>query len=117
MLTPGPQPVRCTFAVRYPAGNGKWRYKRVHITGVDGDYCLPLWQPPIPGDKIDLWSDQDIEGGPVFLVAERAWSHAAYGSPDWPYGSRMPGRGPLLHIIVEPSEGPYHDEAPGKDMK
>jgi hypothetical protein len=105
---------RCKFAVRYPAGDGKWRYQSVIVAGYDSSAFAPMRYPPAPGDLISLW-DQfrgRLEGGPVFQVVARMWMHSSYGSADWPYGKPEPQSGPLLDIIVEPAEGAYRDETP-----
>jgi len=69
--------------------------------------------PPAPGDLITLWSRTGaVEGGPVFRVLERLWSHASFGSVTFPYGAEEPREGPLLDIIAEPAGSPYRDEAP-----
>lgn len=110
---------RVRFAVRYPAGDGRWRYEPVDIANPDGAGFSALEYPPAPGDLISLW-DRSLharglpqpEGGPVFRVLDRWWSHSSWGSADWPYGEQVPRSGPLLDVIVEPADGLYRDEAP-----
>lgn len=104
---------RCMFAVRYPAGLTTWRYQRVDIASPLGGPLLLAW-PPAVGDLIILRDRSEIqpEGGPVFRVVDRMWSHPALGSADWPYGRDAPQQGPLVDVIVQPSKGPYRNEAP-----
>jgi hypothetical protein len=107
---------RVKFAVRYPAGEGRWHYETVMIRSWEGSVHTPMDCPPAIGDLIILY-DTDrprrqlppLKGGPVFRVVDRLWSHAMYGSVTWPYGKTEPSEGPLLDIIVEPSEGVYAD--------
>ena len=105
---------RCHFAVRYPAGEGKWRYQPISIAGPGGGYTLDTAWVPQPGDLISLWDRSgdrpQPDGGPVFRVVDRLWSHASWGSANWPYGKNEPQEGPMVDIIVEPAEGPYRDE-------
>jgi len=110
---------RVRYAVRYPAGDGRWRYEPVDIAHPDGSGFIPVEHPPAVGDLINLYDRSraarklpPLEGGPVFRVLARLWVHSSWGSADWPYGEREPRSGPLLDIIVEPADGPYRDEAP-----
>jgi hypothetical protein len=106
---------RCQFAVRYPAGDGKWRYQPVDIASPGGGAFVPMTWPPVVGDLISLWDrgKYQPEGGPLFRVVDRGWMHASWGSADWPYGESEPRTGPLVDIIVEPaSQGVYRDETP-----
>lgn len=102
---------RCKFSVRYPAGDGKWRYQSVSIAGPGGG-LYGLYDPPAVGDLIFLWNSggPQPEGGSAFRVVERSWMHSSWGSADWPYGEAEPRSGPMVNIIVEPAEGPYRDE-------
>lgn len=103
------------FAVRYPAGQGAWRYDPVDIPHPGGAF-MPLEHLPAPGDLVTLWTRGGPEGqpagGPHFRVLQRAWTWSGYGSADWPYGKNAPQTGPIVDIIVEPAAGPYSDEAP-----
>ena len=110
---------RVRFHVRYPAGDGYHRYDPVDIAHPSGSGFIPLEYPPAPGDLITLWDSNRArrglpqpEGGPVFRVLERLWSHASFGSVTFPYGEREPLEGPLTDIIVEPAASPWADEAP-----
>ena len=109
----------CKFAIRYPAGDGKWRYQTVLIASYERGVHVPMAYPPAPGDLITLWDSgrhrrgqPPLEGGPVFRVVDRMWSHAGYGSVTWPYGKSEPAEGPLVDIIVESAESVYRDETP-----
>jgi hypothetical protein len=107
-------PVRCDFVVRRPTPDNKWRYERLYFQSYYGNTFLPLAHPPAVGDLIVLQPQPAPAyqaGGPVFRVLERMWTHAMYGSPDWPYGDDRPRTGPLLDIIVEQADGLYRDEA------
>jgi len=102
---------RVQFAVRRPAGSGRWWYERIIIACPDGGIALPMAYPPAPGDTIMLWSTGGkIPGGSLFTVVSRMWAHSGYGSADWPYGQADPASGPVLDIIVEPGGGAYADE-------
>ena len=114
-----PRP-RVKFAVRYPAGEDRWRYQTVLISSYEGGVHVAMQYPPAVGDLITLWdSDRHrralppLEGGPAFRVVDRMWAHAGYGSVTWPYGQRESSEGPLMDIIVEPAGGgAYRDETP-----
>lgn len=103
--------VRCHFYIRTRADGG-WRYTSVH-TGLNAtsESHLATTHPPAVGDQITLY-DPITKAGGVYRVLERAWSHAEYGSADWPYLQAMPQAGPSLEIIVEPARGLFRDEAP-----
>lgn len=103
---------RCSFAVRYPAGNGKWRYQRVSVDSGPLAGYAPMTSPPIPGDLITLHGRPGSrpEEGPVFRVVERMFTYPSYGSGSWPYGKTKPEEGPLIDFIVEPAQGLYRDE-------
>jgi hypothetical protein len=108
------------FVIRYPAGDGKWRYETVWVSSPSGSAFIPMEHPPLMGDLITLWdSDRHRrglpphDGGPAFRVVDRMWSHSSWGSADWPFGESEPRSGPLLDIIVEPARGgAYRDETP-----
>lgn len=94
-------------------GGGRWRYEPFDIPHPEGSGYVPLECPPLPGDLISLRDRaEDPERRGIFRVMERAWTHASWGSADFPYGQREPSSGPLLDIIVAPADGPYRDEAP-----
>ena len=105
--------LRVKFAVRYPAGDGKWRYVSVMIPSYEGSGSYaPLEQLPAVGDLVYLY-DMDTNGPRgIFRVLDRAFMWSSYGSVDWPHGEPRPRSGPLVDIIVEPSEGAYRDETP-----
>lgn len=106
-------PPRLLFSVRYPVGQGRYRYRRVFIAGPGGAGCLTTDHVPAAGDLISLWDAHgpQPEGGPIFVVVRRSWQHAGFGSANWPYGTNEPLYGPMVDIIVEPSEqGVYADE-------
>jgi hypothetical protein len=113
-------PPRVKFSVRYPAGDGKWRYQPILIYSPDGGVFVPMKDPPPVGDVITLWDGYlhsrglpQPEGGPSFRVVDRGWSLVSYGSLVWPYGQDEAREGPMLDIIVEPAGGGvYRDEAP-----
>jgi hypothetical protein len=48
-------------------------------------------------------------------VIAREWSHASYGSDHWPLLDAHPTHGPMLFVLVEPSEDFYHDQAPSDE--
>jgi hypothetical protein len=100
------------FAIRYPAGQGAWRYEPVDIPHPGGVF-MPLEYLPSAGDLVTLWDRSGtLSGGPHFKVVQRSWTWSGYGSVDWPYGKAAAESGPLVDIIVEPATGPYSDEAP-----
>lgn len=105
-------PPRCMFAVRVPAGDGKFWYQRIDIASPSASVGIEMAYPPAVGDLITLWDRRgpQPEGGPIFRVTDRLWSHASWGSANWPYGKNEPSEGPMVDIIVEPAEGPYRDE-------
>ncbi len=99
------------FAVRRPAGSGRWWYQSIIIPDPSGSAFAPMTYPPAVGDVIGLHDRTGrIEGGPTFRVVARQWHHTGYGSANWPYGQAEPATGPLLDIIVEPAPGIYADE-------
>ena len=103
---------RVKFSVRSPATADSWHYDRITLDSPYGGGFTPMHHPPAVGDLIVL-SDKhrdDLSG--VFRVVERQWVHASYGSASWPLSKPEPADGPLLDIIVEPSEGAYRDEEP-----
>jgi len=100
------------FVVRYPAGQGSWRYEPVDIPHPGGAF-MPLEHLPAAGDLVFLWDRSGpLPGGPNFKVVARAWTWSGYGSVNWPYGKAEAQSGPVVDIIVEPSAGAYSDEAP-----
>jgi hypothetical protein len=105
------------FKVRYPAGDGLYRFEWVDIHTPGGAGHHPMEHPPLIGDLVILptrrpGGEPPLEGGPVFRVIDRMWGHSEYGSAHWPYGANSPVAGPLLEIIVEPARGLYADQAP-----
>lgn len=107
------------FAVRFPAGSGTWRYEHISVANPGGQDVIALEYPPAIGDLISVWDSDRArrqlpqpEGGPMYRVLDRWWTHSSWGSADWPYGEQMPRSGPLLEIILEPAEGLYRNEAP-----
>ncbi len=102
--------VLCRFYVRSPAGDGQFRYESVEVGNRAGDGRLPTPHPPLPGDLVFLWDTTEKKGG-QFRVIERAWSHASWGSVNWPHSETMPVHGPSLDIIVEAADGLFRDEA------
>jgi hypothetical protein len=106
------------FVVRYPAGQGAWRYEALEIPNPGGSYFMPLEHLPAEGDLVSLWASPMrpagpfIPGGPFFRVVRRYWTWSGYGSVNWPYGAREAQSGPSVEIFVEPAAGPYSDEAP-----
>jgi len=108
---------RVKYAVRYPAGDGRYRYQSVEMASPGGSTFVPLEHLPAVGDTVSRWDSQlhrqnlpQPEGGPVFAVVARHWGYVSWGSATWPYGEREPREGPLVDIIVEPAEGPYAHE-------
>lgn len=104
---------RVRFAIRFPAGDGTWRYEHPDIRHPDGSGSIPMEYPPAAGDLIHLWDSKgpgELSG--TFRVLERDWMHSSYGSADFPYGEREPRTGPRLEILCEPADGLYRDEAP-----
>lgn len=103
------------FVVRYPAPDGLYRFEGVDLDAPSGG-LYPMEYPPLVGDLILLPEKRtgaaNLEGGPVFRVIERMWSHAQYGSPYWPYSRPVPVHGPSLEIVVVPHEGIYALQAP-----
>jgi hypothetical protein len=98
-------PVRCSFYVRVPEGDG-FRYDPVEADAPNG--VLPTPYPPSPGDLIF------IHGG-VYEVIVRQWLHASWGSYDWPHVQAEPQDGPMMDIIVTPAEGVFRDEVSPPD--
>ena len=109
---------KCKFAIRYPAGGGKWRFVTATVEAPTG-YApfVPIEHPPVVGDLVVLHDSREgpLDGGPVFRVIDRMWVYPAYGSPSWPYRSFGPTGGPLLEIVAEPARGLYADETPHCD--
>jgi hypothetical protein len=102
-------PVRCSFYVRTPDGDG-FRYDPVDAGGPNGD--LPTTYPPAIGDLISLKGGMyDVLKGGMYEVVARQWMHASLGSFDWPYGPE-PKVGPMLNLIVVPAVGVFRDEVP-----
>lgn len=106
---------RCSFKVRVPAGDGRYRFETVEQHSYFGG-TMPLQHPPATGVLVTLYDIRgegfQPDGGPVFRVIDQMWSHPAYGSGGWPYGMQEPREGPLVDIIVEPAAGLYADETP-----
>ena len=100
------------FAIRYPAGDGTWRYVSVVQSTYVSTAFPPLQHVPAVGDLVSLYDQSNEEARGIFRVLERMWMYSSYGSADWPYGQREPSTGPLVDVIVEPADGPYRDEAP-----
>lgn len=102
MTVPSP---RCSFRVRTPDPStpGKYLYDHLSVSGPAGDPYLHTPHPPATGDFIFLWNSQTKTGG-YFAVLLRTWMHSSYGSVDWPYGQPAPRVGPLLDIVVEPTD-------------
>ncbi|WP_318205361.1 hypothetical protein [Streptomyces sp. SCL15-4] len=104
---------RCQFYERVKVEGG-YRYDRININGPSGFERFVTPYPPATGDLISLWDAYEKRGG-TFRVIERMWLHSGYGSTDWPPGSLVSKKGPLLDIIVEAAEGPFVDEMPRAD--
>lgn len=104
---------RCGFYIRTVVSTDPllYEYEKVALNGPQGTGNLVTSTPPAIGDLIHLWDTYKKTGG-TFRVLERSWGHAEYGSVTWPYGEPEPKEGPLLHIIVEKSKGPFVNEAP-----
>lgn len=114
--TPDPDRVRCSFQVRTPSEKhpGKFDYTYISLNHPSGDANLHTLHPPAIGDLICL---HDIAGGPSgrFKVIAREWSHASYGSTNWPLLDSHPTHGPTLYVLVEPSDDFYQDMAPAEE--
>jgi hypothetical protein len=106
--------VRCNFYRRTPADVGLWRYDHINHSDHTGDGYLTTPHPPLVGDLIGLYDPTTKKGG-VYRIVERSWTHSSWGSANWPYGEPRPKVGPLLDLIVETAQGPFHDEAPQDD--
>lgn len=107
-----PNRVRCCFYVRTPSEKhpGRFDYTVMSLNHPTGDANLYTLHPPVVGDLICL---HDIAGGPSgrFKVLAREWSHASYGSTNWPLLDTHPTHGPTLYVLVEPSEDFFRDSA------
>lgn len=100
----------CNFHVRVPAKSpGTFYYDRVTLGTPRGDGQLHTDHPPVVGDLIHLWDTDKKEGG-TFRVLQRWWLYSSYGSFNWPLLQSESSTGPLLEVIVEPAEKPFHDQ-------
>ena len=102
-------PARVKFAIRKPMPDNKWRYDIVLMRNPDSGPFFPLFEVPAVGDLVFLYDDQRKEGG-VYKVVTRQWAYPGYGSMVWPYATPYPTLGPMVDVIVEPSDGAFHDE-------
>lgn len=57
MTAPTPL-TRCSFYRRTPV-EGAFRYDAIGVRGWHGDGCLYTAHPPLPGDLIDFWDDDE----------------------------------------------------------
>lgn len=102
----------CSFHERVSVEGGLYRYlERWLSTAPPNMGSVPFLAPPSIGDTVLLWRPEAGSYG-IYRIVERDWSYAAHGSAAWPYAERAPLEGPRLTLIVEPSEGPFRDEAP-----
>jgi hypothetical protein len=104
---------RCSFYIRTRVSDAPtYTYDKVSQSGPDGS--LTILTPPSIGDLVHL-ADRLTGYSDTCRVIDRAWWHVQYGSVSWPYGQAQPSQGPILHIIVEATEGPFPHEAPEPD--
>ncbi|MFH8483167.1 hypothetical protein [Streptomyces sp. NPDC018055] len=106
---------RCTFYVRTSVTEDPPTYNYDQAYLPNG--YAHLVYPPAVGDLVYLRDTRDRKeaDGPFHTgahrVIERAWTHPAYGSADWPWGEPHPQVGPILDLIVVKDEGPFRNEA------
>lgn len=112
----GDMDARCRFYVRTVVSEDPlaYRYDAIRLRGWNDDGCLHTQHPPMIGDQIYLIDDATKAGG-EYRVMERSWTPSNYGSADWPSGKPAPKVGPLLHLIVERTEGLFRHETPEGD--
>ncbi len=108
--------VRCIFYSRTPGDTpDAYRYARIYLrSGMHADGMLHTPHPPAVGDLISLADATDGPKG-LFHVLERDWLHPDYGSVAWPLAAEAPTQGPLLTVMVEPSDGMFRDEQADED--
>lgn len=101
-----PTDVRCVFRLRVKVTDAPtYRYDYLDVKGPAWNGMLSLMHPPLIGDLILL-----PDAGTVRII-DRCWTHASYGSTNWPHISPHAEVGPRLELIVEKAEGPYVHEA------
>jgi hypothetical protein len=113
---PDPTRVRCSFYVRTPSDKhpGMFDYTDIVLNHPTGDGNLHVLHPPAVGDIIPL-TDVTKKFSGRFKVLAREWGHASYGSTYWPLLDAHPTHGPMLYLLVEPSEDFFHNQAPRDD--
>jgi hypothetical protein len=94
--------VRCTFHARIPVEGGH-AYEPITPRGNSASGSWSTLHPPSIGDLVPL-SPQ------LYKVTDRIWRYAEHGSRDWPLVEPHAIKGPMLDLIVEPAQGPYHDQ-------
>jgi hypothetical protein len=110
---------QCTFYIRttITTDPATYRYDQAYVRGDaygnGGSLVTP--HPPAVSDLIWLNDGEGHHPGGNYRVIERAWQHAAYGSANWPLGTKRTTVGPILTIILEADAGPFRDEAPGSE--
>lgn len=103
---------RCSFYERIQVtADPTYRYEKIEIASSRNDGVLRTPYPPAVGDLITLY-DRLRKAGGTYRVIERAWSHASFGSTNWPLGLKDAHVGPMLDVVVEPTVGPFVNEAP-----
>jgi hypothetical protein len=101
---------RCSFYVRtVDLASSRHRFTHLVPAGLSMSGLVELEHPPVIGDLIYL-RDTETETSGAYRVVDRAWSHAAYGSPAWPAAQARPTNGPWVDIVLEPALGVFTTE-------
>lgn len=115
MSRTAPSTVVCVFYRRTKLPGGH-RYERIQVGEPEMYGRLVTAHPPAVGDKILLHhkgGGEDLSGH--YLVVEREWLHASWGSTLWPILDPFPDEGPALYTVVEPTTPQRHDQVPEDD--